>query len=368
MAGPARAGRRLTTPSPAVDTVEEAGAPAAFLAGAGSAFAAAAEHAGRRDVHLDVAGHVVRMGFAGDALVPALLPAVRHLEVPAPAGVPALDVGLFDTGSTGVPMPPPAWGPDAWGAKGEIAGFNDDRVRTVYDPGTEILHVYDVERSAAVYWAPAARTIPWWESSFPLRTILHWWSASSSRQPVHSGAIARGGVGVLVAGPSGSGKSTTTLACLEAGLGYLGDDYVMLDVDAPTVVSLYSTAKLEPDNLRRFPDLARLVANPDKLDEQKAMLFLHEHRPDQLVRRAPVGAVLLPRIAHTTRTTLAPAPAGAAMSALAPTTLFQLPGYGREVHAKCSRLVRSVPSYWLDIGEDLPGIAGAVGDLLDDLR
>ena len=136
---------------------------------------------------------------------------------------------------------------------------------------------------------------------------------------------------MLVAGPSGSGKSTTTLACLEAGLGYLGDDYVLLDVDEPSVHSLYSTAKLEPDNLHRFPELAPLVANPDRLDSQKAMLFLHEHRPEQLVLHAPVGAILLPRIAHTSRTTLAPAPASAAMSALAPTTLFQLPGYGREV-------------------------------------
>jgi hypothetical protein len=358
----------LTTPSPAVDTGEHAGESAAFFAGAEAASATAADRAGRRDVHLEVAGQVVRLGFAGDALVPVLLPAVRHLEV-APVGAePALHVGLFDTASTGVPMPPPPWGPDAWGAKGEIAGFNDDRIRTVYDPGTEILHVFDAARSAAVYWAPAARTIPWWESSFPLRTILHWWSAPTSRQPVHSGAVARDGVAVLVAGPSGSGKSTTTLACLEGGLGYLGDDYVLLDVDESSVHSLYSTAKLEPDNLHRFPDLAELIANADRLDTQKAMLFLHEHRPEQLVLRAPLGAVLLPRIARTPRTTLAPAPASAAMSALAPTTLFQLPGYGRAVHAKCSRLVRSVPSYWLDVGEDLPGIAGTVGDLLGDLR
>ena len=368
MAGPARPGRRLTTPSPKVDTGEHAGAPAAFFAGAEAAFAAAADRAARRDVHLEVAGHVVRLGFAGDALVPALVPAVRHLEVPAADAAAALHVDLFDSRSTGVPMPPPPWGPDAWGAKGEIAGFNDDRIRTVHDPGTEILHVYDTERSTAVFWAPAAGTIPWWESSFPFRTILHWWSAPTSRQPAHSGAVARDGVAVLVAGPSGSGKSTTTLACLEAGLGYVGDDYVLLDVDEPSVHSLYSTAKLEPDNLHRFPDLARLVANPDRLDSQKAMLFLHEHRPEQLVLHAPAGAILLPRIAHTPRTTLVPAPASAAMSALAPTTLFQLPGYGREVHAKCSRLVRSVPSYWLDVGEDLPGIAGAVGDLLDDLR
>ena len=83
--------------------------------------------------------------------------------------------------------------------------------------------------------------------------------------------------GVLIAGKSGSGKSTTTLACLTSGLLYAGDDYVLADVAAePYVHSLYSTAKLVPDNCDRFPQLRPLVSNPDKLDEQKALIYLRE--------------------------------------------------------------------------------------------
>jgi len=46
--------------------------------------------------------------------------------------------------------------------------------------------------------------------------------------PLHAACLSTGGTGVLVCGPSGSGKSTLTLALLEAGLDFLGDDLVFL--------------------------------------------------------------------------------------------------------------------------------------------
>jgi hypothetical protein len=47
--------------------------------------------------------------------------------------------------------------------------------------------------------------------------------------PLHAACLARNDSGVLVCGPSGSGKSTLTLALLERGLDFLGDDLVFLD-------------------------------------------------------------------------------------------------------------------------------------------
>jgi hypothetical protein len=47
--------------------------------------------------------------------------------------------------------------------------------------------------------------------------------------PLHAACLARNDSGVLVCGPSGSGKSTLTLALLEQGLDFLGDDLVFLD-------------------------------------------------------------------------------------------------------------------------------------------
>jgi hypothetical protein len=356
----------VTTTSSIPQTEGDRIEPAEFFAQALAAFERAVERCGCQERHIRLAGHVIRLRFAGDALVPTIMRALAHIEVPCPAQHPALVVALFDTESTGEAMPPPAWGPNDWGAKGEIAGFNDDRIRTVFPRDSDILQLYDADRPAAIYWVRAARKVPWWDA--PLRTTLHWWATPTTLQPTHAGAVAREGVGALVAGESGAGKSTTTLACLAAGFDYLGDDYVMVDVDEPSVHSMYSTAKLEPQNLARFPTLGPLVANPSDLDQPKAVLFLNEHVPNRLCAGASVRAVVMPRITGERASRLAPAPASQALASVAPTVLFQLPGFGRQALSKLSRLVRGVPCYWLDAGEDVRGIAEALDDLLDDLR
>ncbi|MEX1008073.1 MAG: serine kinase [Acidimicrobiia bacterium] len=340
-----------------------------FFDDARSSFERAAAQAGSSEWQLGVAGHVIRMRFAGDALVPLITPALEHLRVRTTREEPAFTVELFDTESTGVRMVPAPWAPDAYGPKGEIVGYNDECSRTVYQPGVDILQLFDAARATAVYWTPSYRYIPWWESSFPLRTAIHWWTTTTpSLQPMHAGAVGRDDGGVLIAGRGGTGKSTTSLACLDGGLLYAGDDYVLVDVDQPTVYSLYNTAKLRPENLHRFPHLERLVTNADSLSEQKAMLFLQHHRPEQLRAGFPVRAILLPRVTGRPRTQTSPATARDALAAIAPTTMFQLPGASPELFEKVGRLTRAVPCFWLDAGTELSEIPVAVDDLIAKLR
>ena len=337
-----------------------------FFAAASQAFLRAGARAGVREHDLTIAGELVRLRFAGAALEPMLVPALEHLSVPNdPVTVPALTVSFFDSESTGEPMPAPAWGPLDWGAKGQITGFNDDRFRTLYQPGVDILNMYDASRRAALYWVPARDVVPWWESSFPLRTILHWWAAPTPLQPLHAGAVGRCGRGALVAGDSGAGKSTTTLACLEAGMDYVGDDYVLVDVEVSRVHSLYGTAKLEPHNLERFPALAPLVANGERLDVEKAMVFLHDHRPERLVAGLQLEAIVMPRVTGLRGSRLEPASPAAALRVIAPTTSYHLPGYGREVFTKVTALVRELPCYHLHAGTDLERVAATVASLVE---
>ena len=340
-----------------------------FFDAASQAFLRAGARAGVRDHEFVIAGHRVRLRFAGDALEPLLLPALEHLRVERGAGggsaEPALSVSFFESESTGEAMAAPTWGPLDYGVKGEIVGYNDDRIRTVFQPGVDILNVYDAARSEAVYWVAAPAVVPWWESSFPLRTILHWWAAPTSLQPVHAGAVGQGGRGVLVVGNSGAGKSTTTLACLEAGLDYAGDDYVLVDVEASHVHSLYGTAKLEPHNLQRFPSLAPFVANAGRLDDEKAMVFLHDHRPDRLVTGFALQVIVMPNVTGLRDSALEPAAPGEALRVLAPTTSFHLPGYGRDVFMKLTTLVRSLPCYRLHAGTDLEQVAASIGRLVE---
>ncbi len=195
--------------------------------------------------------------------------------------------------------------------------------------------------------------------------MLHWWAAPTSLQPVHGGAVGWNGVGVLVVGNSGAGKSTTTLACLEAGMEYVADDYLVVDVATATAHSLYSTVKLEPENLERFPSLAPLVANADRLDEQKAIVRLNEHRGDRIVGSLRLCAMVMPHVTGERGSRLVPGSAAAALRVLAPTTSFHLPGYAREVVTKLGALVRSLPCYRLEAGTDLDGVVRTITELID---
>jgi hypothetical protein len=174
-----------------------------------------------------------------------------------------------------------------------------------------------------------------------------------------------GGEGVLIAGKSGSGKSTSTLACLEAGLQYAGDDYVLLESGpAPRAECLYSTAKLVPANLFRFPRLQPLVTNAERLDEEKALLYLNRSHARQITGSLRLRAILLPRVTGRKDTRLLPATASAAVFAIAPTTILHLPGDGTGVMAKVARVARQLPAYWLEAGTELAQIPQVIQRLL----
>jgi hypothetical protein len=341
-------------------------APADFFAETIERFECAARRVGLHERWYSIAGAPLRLRFAGESLVPLMTPAMAHLAI-EPQKEAALTVSFFDTESTGTPMLRPRWGRDSYGAKGEITGYNTDRVRTTYQPGEDILRMIDRQRRQAVYWTPTFRLVRWWEVSFPLRTILHWWCIGQPLQTVHAGAVgtATGG-GVLIAGRSGSGKSTATLACLFDGLLYAGDDYVLVRcAPVPWVYSLYSTAKVEPSNLELLPGLRPFLHNPGHLDTQKAMVFLHRSHPESLTSGLPLKAIFLPRVTGRRETSLRPAAPAQALLTLAPTTLNHLPGAGDEAFQKMSSLVKQVPCYHLEAGTDLPQIPRLVREYLD---
>ncbi len=337
--------------------------PACFFEAAHQAFQKAA--AGRLiERHYRIAGNAVQVRFAGPAMVPILAPALEHLA-DAPSGAPDLTVHVFDDRSTYTTMPPAPWGRECHGQRGLIQGYNDHRFFTVYEGGIDILQMFDAERNSAIYWVKDHQWIPYWEKSFPMRLILHWHFRTQTLQAIHAGAVGRASGGVLIAGKSGSGKSTTTLACLTSGLFFAGDDYVLADVGGePYVHSLYSTAKLDSDNQHRFSHLWPMVSNPDKLDTQKALIFLREHFPGRLTRGFPLRAILLPRVTGLADTKLVEAGAMEACRAILPTTILHLPRATEEAARKVSILCRALPVYILEAGTDLPQIPQVIEELL----
>ncbi len=314
----------------------------------------------------NIAGHIIRLRFAGSSLVPSISPALAHLAV-KPGPTPALTVCLWDSVSTHTKMSPAPWQPDDYIARGEIGGYNSNRIHTVFQPGVHALSMLDTALNLGVFWVHDARQIPYYECSFPLRTILHWWMSKHARQLVHAGAVGTPLGGVLLVGKGGSGKSTTALACLDSELDYLGDDYVLLSVEpSPFVYSLYNSAKLDADHIQRLPYLASAISNQKSLDTEKALIFLHDHYPEKVKTGFAVRAILLPRVSGLSESRVKKASSAAGLRALAPSTIFQLPGAGYEAFRTMARLVNQVPSYILELGQDISQIPCVISQLLSE--
>jgi hypothetical protein len=327
-----------------------------------SAFEAATRNSPADDHHYCIAGFRVHLRFATRSLVPVLTPALAHLKTTA--GAPDLTICLWDTLSTGVHPPVAPWR-EHYAVRGEIAGFNSERIYTVYEHESRGLSMLDRDRNLAQLWLRDAAHIPYWVRGSPLRAILHWWMAGSGRQLLHSAAVGLPSGGVLITGRSGSGKSTAALSCLEAGYEYVGDDYVIVRAgDRPYAWSIYNTAKLVPEWLQSFPRLAEYVDNPQRLASEKALIFLRDGASVRVASGLPLKAILVPRVTGQHDTVLRKASAATAVAALAPTTIFAHPRGGEAEFRFVAALARTLPAYVLECGTDLAQIPESIERLL----
>src|SRR5918998_3685898 len=354
-----RTARRLREPG------ANHGAPTAYFAAVHDTFLRAGEAAGGFVDHFYIiGGYHVRLRVAGPTLVPQITPALEHLKVPAPHASSALTICLWDSVSTGATPPPPVWGEGDLPAGGEVPGYNDERISTTFMIGSGTLSMLDRESDLALFWVPDAQTLPGYEIAAPLRTILHWWMGDHARRMVHAGAVGTLSGGVLLAGRGGVGKSTTALSCLLSGLLYLGDDYVLLDTEPVAFVhSLYSSGKLHVDQLGWFPQLSPTISEHQLPSEEKMLLLLHDNF-DRIRKGLPIRAVLLPRVTGLAQTRLRSASAADSLRALAPSTIFQLPGASRAALQQIKRFVEQVPSYVLELGRDVHQVPRVVSQLL----
>lgn len=320
-----------------------------------------------RQVTLEVLGRRLVLEFAGEALEETVLPALEHrvrAGPPPPLEDRSLTLRLFTSAETGVAPPPRPWGDEAHGPQGRILGWDSPELRVTYQDGVGSLSMFDVAARRALFWVDDAARIPWYECSAPLRSLLHAWAAAEGLQLVHGGAVAHGDLAALIVGPSGSGKSSSCLACLGApDLAYLADDYVLLEPGPPArVASLYRTGKLRPDQLARVARGSPLAAAPTRPAEhggEKTVVFVDaDPRPRRL------AMLVWPRITGGPGHALEPMTRGEALRALAPSTLFQLPGAGAADLARMGAVVRAVPCRRLQLGTDLEALPATLAGWL----
>jgi hypothetical protein len=335
------------------------------LEGIAETFPRAAKTAGTVERRFEIAGEPVTLRFAGNALVALLTRAFAHLAVSGEAE-PKLVVNLWDAESTGA-HPPSLPSVPADAPFGAFYHYAEPPYRFLYQPGPGALSMLDTEHGEAWYWIASAESLSHWECAAPARHILQWFLGSTGRQQVHGGAVGTPQGGVLLVGKGGSGKSTASLSTLDSELLYAGDDYVAVELGGePRVHSLYSSGKVDPGHLPRLPHLERAVSNDDKLDSEKAVVYVHEHWPERTSRGFPLRAVFIPRVVATRAEPLMTgASRAAALAALAPSTIFQLHPSGQEALAAMARVVEQVPTYVLELGSDIHAIPRVISAFLE---
>jgi hypothetical protein len=332
-------------------------------------FEEAVARAGGESVHEFLVGERrVRLVFAGTALVPFLLPALEHLRAHAGSEA-ALTVRIWDSASTGVTLSADCGSLEEHALAAMPNAQPQGSVLSAFGRPDSGLSMLDMDTNEAIYWLPDAGAVPFEDRSAPLRGVLNWWMATHGRQFVHAAAVGTEAGAVLIVGRGGSGKSTTALACLSAGMRYVGDDYCLVGLErGPRAYSLYRTAKLYAHNLHRLPHMASALINESRLSFEKGVLVLGGQYDGSIVPQLPIRAVLVPTVKNKDQPLIQPASRAAALAAIAPSTLLQLSSTRAESMATLGALVRSVPAYSIELCRDVTRIPPAITGLLAELQ
>lgn len=338
---------------------------ARFFEGLQEGFQAASARTGEIVRDFCVAGTSVRLRFAGEALIPAIVPGLAR---PVANGEyePGCEIRLWDSETSSIRPPPPPRPTNCITGRGDIWGFDSTRYRTAYQWGEGSISAMDRQTGQAVFWVPTYQRMPPWVLASPIRSILHWWMELNGRQLVHAAAVGHGDRAVLIPGRGGSGKSSTSLACLLAGMDFIADDYLAVAMDPePRVYRLYSTAKLDPRSLALYPELTGGCRTVYQHGFDKAVLFLEDAYAGQLRESLPFTLVLRPRLTGGPDTTLGSVEPYEVERALASETLVHLPHVSNETAEFLDRIAHEIPRAAIHLGTERERIPSVIQGALE---
>lgn len=332
------------------------------------ASSAAANGEESHDYH--IADRHVRVRFAGDSLCHLARP-LDHSASSALASAtsaPSLEIVVW-YGAGRFQPPAPPWHFDQLHWFGEISDLGSREFAVNYSADSGLLAILHLPTGRAIFWLPDAAQLPFWEIAAPFRVVFHWWSQSFGGHMAHAAAVGREGQGVLLVGRGGSGKSTTSIACVESGMEYVGDDYVLLThTPQPTAHSLYQSAKIHTrflhQSLAHWADWVAGEIGP----EGKSLLFLNEHLPNQMRAKLAIHGVVQPRVTSNLHARITRLPAAQGLLAIAPSTMYQLPEARQATLSFFADWTRQVPSYLLHLGTDLTSAPSVLAQLLATQR
>lgn len=300
-----------------------------------------------------LAGRHIALHFCSPDLHACVMPALSHLKCEAD-GPADFNIGLWDSGHTGIDMPPPPCGRNRFTDRGDIWGFNSERIRLAFIYGEYSVNLYDRDSRWGLYWVPSVSGYPYWSKASPLRPLFHWCMEQCGCQLVHGAAVGCDGRAVLITGKGGIGKSTTSLEALSRGMQFAGDDYLVVALDPePRVYPLYATAKVNPGKQETFPRLMPHMAHEATGPEEKTVFRLYPAFKEQMAGPMKLTSVVVPEITGEPVTRFEVFESKNEVKHHASfTTVCQLPKAGQTTYAFFHRLVEALPTYRLKLGSD----------------
>ncbi|MEQ8717457.1 MAG: hypothetical protein RIE08_07570 [Acidimicrobiales bacterium] len=310
-----------------------------------------------------VAGTPIMIRFAGERLVEFLSAAYGHLPRPPETVDPAVVIDTWspDPDATLPPLPREAFPETPEQAR--IAHRAETQVHYDWDSRTLALH--DLAGGHAWSLTADPDKLPWWVRAAPLKLFVARQIVARGATLLHSAAVARNGDAVLLTGPSGSGKSTTSLRCTVGGLGFLGDDYCVATPADGRVHSIFGTAKCMPHETDGFEALTATASPRQNTPNEKLIFWPARVYPDQMVADAAIRGVVALTVGGSASTTVEPMTGGAALRALAPSTITQLPVLGQGALSAMAQITSSVPCWQVTLGSDRQGVVDAIAGILD---
>jgi hypothetical protein len=318
--------------------------------------------------HHIFAGRRALMRVIGPKLAEQIRRPFAHLLTDGLPATPDLMIDLWDQAETGIACPP--------ASERDLPGSNrmlDDGLMTASPEGRFVrlqlpgsLTWLDRMTGRIIGWRLDGGRLSIYERNKPFRSVLAVYYNDQSVQIIHAGLVSLKCRGVLIGGSSAAGKSTTALACLCGGFDYLGDDATGLQESNGSLLghSIYSSARLRPAQLERFPMLSGHGIPSDDPLEEKSLVLLADVFPARLERVVPIQAVALPRVVDSSESRLRPASKGQALLSLAPSSLLVSLRPGPRAMDRLAHLVQDVPAYWLELGRDLSQIPERVHEIL----
>ncbi len=336
---------------------------------AADAFDVARSRTTVQDRYYRVAGRVVRIRIAGEALAAELEKSGRHLRVAPTTDTPVLTVDAWHAAETGVELP----GRDLDSSLGEY-GIMTASVsrRFVAEQRPHGMTWLDRHTGRAISCVASMQRLHLDERARPFHRALSLQLGDEGVQFIHAGLATWQGRGALFTGMGGSGKSTTSICCLLGGLGYLGDDFVGLEQLAERRFhghSLYGAALINLKHMQRFPALATASVAGNHAHEEKSIAWLSDVPGARFESSTTIDAIVLPKVRLDSEdTTFERTSPRESLLALAPSSVLYLPAARPRAMDRLGTLVESVPSFRLLLGRDVSRIPQRVKDLLSSLQ